>query len=114
MLRAVRLVVDMGLHSQGWSRDQALAFFRENSGEPEHTLTVEVDRYIVNPGQALCYKLGELKIQELRAFAARALGDRFDVRSFHEVVLRSGALPLPVLEQQVKDGLAQAQQPTTP
>jgi uncharacterized protein (DUF885 family) len=112
MLRAVRLVVDTGLHSQGWSRDQALAFFREHSSEPEHTLTVEVDRYIVNPGQALCYKLGELKLQELRAFSARTLGARFDVRAFHDVVLRSGALPLPVLEQQVKDWVAQV--PLTP
>lgn len=112
MLRSIRLVVDTGIHSQGWSREQALAFFREYSGEPEHDLTVEVDRYIVNPGQALCYKLGELKLQELRAFATRELGARFDVRAFHEVVLRAGALPLPVLEQQVKAWVAQV--PLTP
>ncbi|MDC0713857.1 DUF885 domain-containing protein [Stigmatella sp. ncwal1] len=109
MLRAIRLVVDTGLHSQGWTREQALAFFRENSGEPEHDIVVEVDRYIVNPGQALCYKVGELKIQELRAWAARELGPRFDVRTFHDVVLRSGALPLPVLERHVKAWGAQAQ-----
>ncbi|HVG60463.1 MAG TPA: DUF885 domain-containing protein [Hyalangium sp.] len=102
MLRAIRLVVDTGLHSKGWTRDQAIAFFRENAGEPQNEIIVEVDRYIVNPGQALSYKLGSLKIQELRAGAARELGSRFDVRAFHDVVLGSGALPLPVLEQRVK------------
>jgi uncharacterized protein (DUF885 family) len=102
MLRAIRLVVDTGLHSKGWTRDQALAFFRENSGEPENDIVVEVDRYIVNPGQALGYKVGSLKIQELRAAAAAELGPRFDVRAFHDVVLGSGALPLSILEARVK------------
>ena len=102
MLRAIRLVVDTGLHSKGWTRDQALAFFRENSGEPENDIVVEVDRYIVNPGQALGYKVGSLKIQELRAAAAAELGPRFDVRAFHDVVLGSGALPLSLLETRVK------------
>jgi uncharacterized protein (DUF885 family) len=85
MLRAIRLVVDTGLHSKGWTRDQAIAFFRENSGEPENDIIVEVDRYIVNPGQALSYKLGALKIQELRTGTARELGSRFDLRAFHDM-----------------------------
>jgi uncharacterized protein (DUF885 family) len=106
MLRAVRLVVDTGLHAKGWTREQAIAFFRENSGEPENDIIVEVDRYIVNPGQALAYKVGELKIQELRAEVARELGPRFDVRTFHDVVLGAGALPLAVLETRVKAWVA--------
>jgi uncharacterized protein (DUF885 family) len=115
MLRAVRLVVDTGLHSKGWTRDQALAFFRENSGEPENDIVVEVDRYIVNPGQALAYKVGELKIHELRAYAARELGERFDVRTFHDAVLVSGALPLSVLETRMKAWVAREKAaPATP
>ncbi|WP_224369444.1 DUF885 domain-containing protein [Hyalangium versicolor] len=106
MLRAVRLVVDTGLHSKGWTRDQAIAYFRENSGETENDIIVEVDRYIVNPGQALCYKLGALKIQELRAYAARELGSRFNVRRFHDQVLGAGALPLPILESRLKAWVA--------
>ncbi|ADO69892.1 DUF885 domain-containing protein [Stigmatella aurantiaca] len=109
MLRSIRLVVDTGVHSQGWTREQALAFFREYSGESEHDIVVEVDRYIVNPAQALCYKVGALKIQELRAWATRELGPRFDVRTFHDVVLRSGALPLPALESQVKAWVSHTQ-----
>jgi uncharacterized protein (DUF885 family) len=108
MLRAVRLVVDTGLHSKGWTRDQALTYFRENSGEAENDIVVEVDRYIVNPGQALAYKLGELKIHELRAQAAQELGPRFDVRAFHDAVLGSGSLPLSVLEARIKAWVAQA------
>ncbi|WP_224249417.1 DUF885 domain-containing protein [Hyalangium gracile] len=106
MLRAVRLVVDTGLHTKGWTRDQAIAFFRENSGETPNDIIVEVDRYIVNPAQALCYKVGSLKIQELRTYAARELGPRFDVRLFHDQVLRSGALPLSILEARVKAWVA--------
>jgi uncharacterized protein (DUF885 family) len=111
ILRAIRLVVDTGLHSKGWTRDQAIAFFRENSGEPENDIIVEVDRYIVNPGQALAYKLGALKIQELRTEAARELGPRFDVRAFHDVVLGAGSLPLPILEQRVKAWVMQQKGP---
>ncbi|HLM47868.1 MAG TPA: DUF885 domain-containing protein, partial [Myxococcaceae bacterium] len=107
MLRAVRLVVDTGLHSKGWTRDQALTYFRENSGEPETDIVIEVDRYIVNPGQALAYKLGELKIHELRAYAARELGARFDVRAFHDEVLSAGSLPLSVLDKRIKEWVAQ-------
>ena len=102
MWRAVRLVVDTGIHTLGWSREQAIAFFRENSGKPDHDIAVEVDRYISWPGQALAYKLGELKIKELRAHAEATLGDRFDIRAFHDEVLGAGALPLDVLESRVR------------
>jgi uncharacterized protein (DUF885 family) len=97
--RAVRLVVDTGIHARGWTRDQARAYFQQNA--PSQSLA-EVDRYIANPGQALAYKIGELKIQELRRRAEQALGPRFDIRAFHDVVLRNGALPLDLLEEQVK------------
>jgi uncharacterized protein (DUF885 family) len=102
MWRAIRLVLDTGIHSMGWSRDQAIEYFLANSSKTEHDITVEVDRYIVAPGQALAYKIGELKLKELRAFATMELGTKFDVRQFHDEVLDSGALPLDVLDQRVK------------
>ena len=102
MWRAVRLVVDTGMHSMGWSRQQAIDFFLANAGKSEHDITVEVDRYIVWPGQALASKIGELKLKELRAFAAKELGDKFDERAFHDEVLGHGALPLDVLEPRMK------------
>ena len=101
MWRAIRLVVDTGLHSMGWTRDQAINFFRENAAKTDQDIIVEVDRYIVWPGQALGYKMGQLKIRELRTRAEQMLGPRFDIRQFHDVVLSSGAVPLGVLEQQV-------------
>lgn len=106
MWRAIRLVVDTGMHWKGWSREQAINFFRENSSKSEHDITVEIDRYIVWPAQALAYKLGELKIKELRGYATRELGDKFDIRKFHDVVLGAGALPLSILESRVKDWVA--------
>jgi uncharacterized protein (DUF885 family) len=102
MWRAIRLVLDTGIHQLGWSRQQAIDFFRENAGKSEHDIVVEVDRYIVWPGQALAYKLGQLKILELRRLAERELGDRFDVRRFHDQLLAKGALPLDVLEPRTK------------
>lgn len=102
MWRAVRLVVDTGMHSMGWTREQALQFFKDNTGKTDQDITVEVDRYIVWPGQALAYKLGQLKIRELRTEAEKRLGDKFNERAFHDVVLGEGAVPLSVLEPHVK------------
>ena len=101
MWRAVRLVVDTGLHSMGWTREQAIDFFLANAAKTAQDITVEVDRYIVWPGQALGYKMGQLKIRELRAGAERQLGAKFAVRAFHDVVLGQGAVPLDVLERRV-------------
>jgi uncharacterized protein (DUF885 family) len=106
ILRAIRLVVDTGIHALGWTRDQAIAFFAEHSASPHHEIVTEVDRYIVLPGQALAYKTGELKLKELRARSSAALGDAFDVRSFHDELLRHGALPLGLLETMIDDWTA--------
>src|SRR5262249_36161455 len=107
MWRAIRLVLDTGIHSMGWSRQQAIDYFLQNSSKTEHDINVEVDRYIVMPGQALAYKIGELKLKELRAYATKELGGRFDVRQFHDQVLDSGALPLDLLEQRLKEWVRQ-------
>lgn len=104
--RAIRLVVDTGIHAFGWSRAQAIKFMEENSGMDTFGATVEVDRYIVWPGQACAYKIGQLKIRELRTYAEHELGDTFDIRAFHDEVLGNGALPLDVLESHIKEWVA--------
>ena len=109
MWRAIRLVVDTGIHAKGWSRQRAIDFFKANAGKTEHDITVEVDRYIVWPGQALAYKLGELKLKELRARATAKLGDKFDIRSFHDEIVWNGALPLSILERQINNWIAAEQ-----
>lgn len=110
MWRAVRLVVDTGMHYKGWTRQQAIDYFLENAPKTELDIINEIDRYISNPGQALAYKLGQLKLIEMRERAQRALGDRFDIRSYHDMVLSNGAVPLDVLERLV-DNWIRAQQP---
>ena len=101
MWRAVRLVVDTGLHAKGWSRQQAIDYFAANAPKAELDIANEIDRYISTPGQALAYKIGQLKISELRARAETRLGARFDLRAFHDALLSDGALPLSVLEQRM-------------
>src|SRR5204862_7229052 len=105
-LRAMRLVVDTGIHAKGWSRDQAIQYMLDNSGMSRTEVVAEVERYIAIPGQALAYKLGQLKILELRARAEQALGPRFDLKDFHAQVLMTGALPLTVLEHKIDDWIA--------
>ncbi|WP_444920065.1 DUF885 domain-containing protein [Microbulbifer sp. CnH-101-G] len=102
MWRAVRLVVDTGMHQLGWSREQAIDYFMDNSAKPLHDVTVEIDRYLVWPGQALAYKLGQLKIKELRTTAEQELDNNFDIRSFHDALLGAGALPLNILEERMQ------------
>jgi uncharacterized protein (DUF885 family) len=107
MWRACRLVIDTGIHSKGWTRQQALDYMASNTALSLHEVTTEIDRYIAWPGQALAYKLGELKIRELRARAERELGARFDLRAFHDVVLGAGSIPLGVLERRVVEWINQ-------
>jgi uncharacterized protein (DUF885 family) len=102
MWRAIRLVVDTGLHTQGWSRQQAIDYCIANSARTEHDIVVEIDRYIVSPGGAVCYKIGELKIRELRTYAEKKLGPKFDVRAFHDRLLANGQLPLALLEKNMR------------
>lgn len=108
MWRAARLVIDTGIHHKGWSREQALAYLRDRTALSEHEVTTEVDRYISWPAQALSYKLGEIRIVELRAEAERTLGTHFDIRAFHDAVLALGSVPLPVLEREVRRFIAAA------
>ena len=103
MLRAIRLVVDTGLHYKKWTREQVVQFFHDHSATDEVEVQSETDRYIVWPGQALGYKIGALKITELREKARKELGDKFDIRAFHDEVLGAGALPMDVLEQRIND-----------
>ena len=97
--RAIRLVVDTGLHSKGWTEQEAIDFFMQNSPEPLESVVSEIQRYIVMPGQATSYKIGMLKIQELRKRAEESLGEKFSLKTFHDKILGGGALPLPLLEK---------------
>ncbi len=106
MHRAVRLVVDTGMHAKGWTREQAMDFGRDAEGELPN-LVSETERYMAWPGQALGYKIGQLKIRELRAAAEKQLGPKFDIRAFHDLVLMEGALPLSVLEARVQAWVGQ-------
>jgi uncharacterized protein (DUF885 family) len=106
MWRAVRLVIDTGIHMLGWSRQQAIDYFKANAAKSEREIVVEVDRYIVSPGQALAYKIGQRKFLELRERAARELGARFDLRAFHDAALAEGSLPLDVLETRIGEWIA--------
>lgn len=101
MHRAIRLVVDTGLHSKGWTREEAIQYSLENEAESEASVTAEIERYMANPGQALSYKIGQLKIMELREKARQELGDQFDIREYHTQVLETGCIPLELLEQKI-------------
>ena len=101
MHRAIRLVVDTGLHTKGWSREKAIQYSLDNEAESEAGITSEIERYMANPGQALSYKIGQLKIRELRSIAEQKLGDKFDIKLFHEKVLESGCIPLQLLEEKI-------------
>ena len=103
MWRAIRLVLDTGIHAKGWNREQSIEYFLNNSPRSELDIINEVDRYIAWPGQALAYKMGELEIKRLRRKAEEALGDKFDIRTFHDAVLRQGAVPLDQLERQIAE-----------
>ena len=107
MWRAARLVVDTGIHSQGWTRDRAVAYFREYTALPEHEIDTEIDRYISWPGQALSYYLGELSIVKIRAKAEQALGPKFNIRAFHDAILELGSVPLPILEARIDRFIAE-------
>ncbi len=107
MWRACRLVIDTGVHHYGWDRDRAIAYLRDHTALSEHEVTTEVDRYISWPGQALSYKLGEITIVKLREKAEKELGDKFDIKGFHDAVLKQGSVPLPVLEQQINAYIAE-------
>jgi prolyl oligopeptidase len=113
MWRAVRLVVDTGMHSKKWTRQQAIEFFAKNAAKSMHDIEVEIDRYIAWPGQALAYKIGELKIRELRTRAETELGDKFDIREFHDAVLKNGAVSLQVLEDVIDQWIAEQKKNTT-
>jgi uncharacterized protein (DUF885 family) len=106
MFRAVRLVVDSGLHHKRWTREQAIDYMVEKTGMPQTDVVAEIERYIVMPGQALAYKVGMNTIVELREEAKRELGDRFDIKGFHDTVLTGGSLPMMLLQQRVRDWIA--------
>jgi uncharacterized protein (DUF885 family) len=110
MWRAIRLVVDTGLHAFGWTRQRAIDYAKANSARPDHIIELEIDRYIAQPGSAPAYKLGELKLKELRVYAEKELGPRFDLRAFHDHILSGGQLPLDLLEKSVKEWVVRSKE----
>jgi uncharacterized protein (DUF885 family) len=106
MHRAIRLVVDAGMHTKGWTREQAIQYSLDHEAEPEASIIAEIERYMAIPGQALSYKIGQLKIRELRARAEEKLGNKFEIREFHNIVLETGCIPLVLLEAQVDGWIA--------
>lgn len=102
MHRAIRLVVDVGMHMKGWTREQAIAYSLERDAESEADITVEIERYMAIPGQATAYKIGQLKILELRHKAEQELGAKFNIRAFHDEVLKGGCLPLEIFEKKME------------
>ncbi|MBN2212608.1 MAG: DUF885 domain-containing protein [Bacteroidales bacterium] len=109
MHRAVRLVVDVGIHTKGWTREQAIQYSLDHEAEPESSIVAEIERYMAGPAQALSYKIGQLKIQELKAKAEKTLGEKFDIRQFHNILLESGCLPLSLMEKKINDWISTAQ-----
>ncbi|GAI99472.1 unnamed protein product [marine sediment metagenome] len=103
LFRAVRLVVDTGLHDKKWTREEAIVYMQKKTGLPESEIVAEIERYLVQPGQACAYKVGMIKILELRDRAQRKLGEAFDIRAFHEIVLKNGSVPLSILERIVEE-----------
>ena len=99
MWRAVRLVVDTGMHYKGWSRQKAIDYFKDNAAKTEQDIINEIDRYLIMPGQALAYKIGQLKILELKEKAKKELGESFSIKDFHSVILEQGSLPLDIVEE---------------
>ena len=108
MHRAIRLVLDTGIHTKGWSREKAIQYSLNNEAESEASITSEIERYMAMPGQALSYKIGQLKIRELRAKAEKELGDTFDIKKFHEQILETGCIPLELLENKINLWIAEA------
>ena len=106
MHRAIRLVVDTGMHTKGWSREKAIQYSMDNEAEPEAGIISEIERYMANPGQALSYKIGQLKLQELRAKAKKEMGNSFDIRQFHNQILETGCVPLALLEDKINRWIA--------
>lgn len=109
MHRAIRLVVDVGIHVKGWTREQAIQYSLDHEAESESSITAEIERYMAGPAQALSYKIGELKIEELKAKAENTMGDRFDIRQFHNLLLESGCLPLSMLEEKINSWIKENQ-----
>ncbi len=103
MHRAIRLVVDTGIHAEKWTREQAIQYSMDHEADSEASITAEIERYMANPGQALSYKIGEIKIRELRDLAKEKLGDKFDIREFHNQVLSTGCVPLEILERKIRN-----------